>query len=390
MEVRTYEALTVKDAIDNVKRDLGNNAVILSVKNQNTPGQDQQKAVEVRAAAMSKSSSQNGSLGSDIIEATSEVHQNIKIVDARVKSLGESLAKREHIESVEFALKEMRVLLVDSLRNFEAGLIPDLPLFLRAIEEQLKISGVQPKIIIDLLKAISLQEHPATLTDSEELTDYYRGLAIKWLLKRIHIAPRWTFEPGSPSFHAFIGGCGVGKTSALAKIATHYISKESTPIHIISMDHNRIAASEQLRVYAKVVGAPFSEIENINDLKEIVRKNNDRAAFLIDTGGIGLRQSSQLAGLKALTEDTIPINFHLTLSCTEKTELLERQIAMFSPLGIRSLLFTKIDESTSFGDVLNQSIRWSVPLSYFSTGTNVPDDIERASRERVVERVLGL
>ena len=163
MEVRTYEALTVKDAIDNVKRDLGNNAVILSVKNQNPPDQNQQNTVEVRAAAMSTSSSHSGSIGSDIIEATSEVHQNIKTVDARVQALGESLAKREHIESVEFALKEMRVLLVDSLRNFESGLIPDLPLFLRAIEEQLKISGVQPKIIIDLLKAISLQEHPATV-----------------------------------------------------------------------------------------------------------------------------------------------------------------------------------------------------------------------------------
>jgi flagellar biosynthesis protein FlhF len=391
MEVRSYEALTIREAIRNVKRELGDDAVILSIRNKAQSGNDKLKSVEVRATAASARSLQGGSqVANHQEEQHGEVLQGIQSLQNRMQNLAEQSARRDHIEGLEMSLREMRSLLAESIRNHHSELIRDLPPSLRQLEDQLKISGVQAKVIIDLIRGIQANESSKKSVPDENKFEHYRAEAIKWLMKRIHIAPKWTFEKGSPSFHVLVGGSGVGKTSTLAKLATHFVNKEKTNLTILSMDQCRIAATEQLRVYAKVIGSPFYEVESLEDIQSVVRKSPECSAYLIDTAGIGLRRSSEIKSLKAIADGPIPFDFHLVLSATEKSELLERQVSFFSPLGIRSLIFTKLDEAPSYGDILNENLRWSVPLSYFSTGMKVPEDIERASRERIIERILDI
>ncbi|MBF0441246.1 MAG: flagellar biosynthesis protein FlhF, partial [Oligoflexales bacterium] len=102
------------------------------------------------------------------------------------------------------------------------------------------------------------------------------------------------------------------------------------------------------------------------------------------------KNKSNLSDLNAIKDLNIPVDFHLVLSITEKENQMDMVIRRFSEIGISSLIFTKIDETWSYGEIFNLSTKWSIPLSYFGIGQKIPEEIERASRERVCERIFGL
>jgi flagellar biosynthesis protein FlhF len=394
MEVKTFEAFSMKDAVKSVKKALGQDAVILSSKEKPAPG-GKGILYELTAAAAQNSRASGASARANaegLTHAQENVAESLTKLTMRVNTLQETSATKRQVEAIENGLYELKLLLLETLRQKDGSLIQDLPLAMATIERQLKLMGVDGTNIAELLKHLRSLPSPESTghVNPEADEEYYKAQAIRFMMKRIKIAPRWTVLSGTTAVQAIVGPSGAGKSSLIAKIAAHYHLKEKNKVRVVSFDNHRLAASDQMRVFCKIIGVPFSAVADASELPKLVAEHNDCELILIDTAGLSPKSSSGIEGLEALKQQAIAVDFHLCLAVTEKEQQLDLSIRSFSKLGLQSLVFTKLDECWSFGEIYNLSKKWSLPLSFFSIGQEIPDDLERATRERVIEKIFGL
>ncbi len=386
MDIKTYEALNMRDAIKSVKKELGEDAVILSVRNKALTGKSGAKTVEVKATS-AVSSRSGASTNSSSMPVPTYDSEAISGMDFKLRSLADSMPRREQVESINQNIRELKSLLIESLRVHDESFIRDVPIPIRPVEEQLRLAGVSSKIIVELISYLRSLPPEKVKIDRPEMN--YRAHALKWIMKRIQVASKWSPRPGSAVIHALIGAPGAGKTTLIAKLASHLHRAYANQVLVVSFDKARLAASEQLRVMCKVIGVEFVAVQDVSELKRVSQKRSDIGIILLDTGGISTGDSQSLSEMEQLRELDLAIDFHLVLSSNDKPSLQDQQISFFCPVGIQSLAFTRLDESSAYADILNASVRWSLPVGYISNGQRVPDDIERAGREKLAERLLG-
>lgn len=188
---------------------------------------------------------------------------------------------------------------------------------------------------------------------------------------------------------AFIGPTGVGKTTTIAKLAARLTFREGKRVALVTVDTFRIAALEQLRIYAQLMKLPVEVVFSPEELGAALRRHQEADAVLIDTAGRSQRDEAQMGELKEFFGKG-EIDCHLVLSAATSQEDLSQVLERFGQIPLKSLLFTKLDEANRFGVILNQSLSSGIPLSYFTTGQRVPEDIEVATPERVADLVLPL
>lgn len=406
MDIRTFEAFTMKDAVKSVKQALGSDAVILSTKEKPAPGGKGMiyeltaaSAASQRASASATSypsafginntHSPTGALGNP----SAGLESQLEGLSVRLTAIQDSAPNRRQVQSLETGLQELKLLVLEALRQKDGSIIQDLPPAVVPIDRQLRVMGLDETYIAELLK--HLRALPPAFdgdrTSSEDRSaDAYRDEAIRFMMKRIKIAPRWSIVPGSTTVQVFIGTSGVGKTSTVAKLAAHYHSKEKNKIAVVSFDNHRLAAAEQMRIFCKIIGVPFTTISSAAELPQTIEAHRDAELILVDTAGISPKDQVAIEQLRALRHNGLAIDFNLCLSITEKETQLTQAIRAFASVGIASLIFTKLDESWSFGEIYNLAKKWSLPLGFFSVGPEIPEGLERATRERVIERIFGL
>ncbi len=186
----------------------------------------------------------------------------------------------------------------------------------------------------------------------------------------------------------FTGPTGVGKTTTIAKLAAHYRLKEKRSVALITLDTYRVAAVEQLRMYAQVLGVSMDVALTKREAVECIKRRSKTELLLIDTAGRSPRDEAGMQELRELIAVDHPLETHLVLSATTKEQDLRDGWARYAALPVDRLLFTKLDETTGFGGLADLALSTGVPLSYFSTGQRVPEDIEVARPERVADLVL--
>lgn len=187
---------------------------------------------------------------------------------------------------------------------------------------------------------------------------------------------------------AFIGPTGVGKTTTIAKLAANFSLKEGYKIALITADTYRIAAVEQLKTYADIIGVPIEIVYTPDELKAALYRHRDKNLVLVDTAGRSPHNSYQLADLQALLAVDPYIETHLVLSTTTKYKDALEIVNKFSQCSPQKFLFTKVDEASNFGIILNLLYQYPTTLSYLTTGQNVPDDIQLASGEKLANSIL--
>ncbi len=192
----------------------------------------------------------------------------------------------------------------------------------------------------------------------------------------------------SPRIMAFVGPTGVGKTTTIAKLAALAV-KHRVRVSIITTDTYRIGAVDQLKAYAAIMGLPFAVAESPAELAAAIDANSDKQLIFIDTSGRNPRDQERLLEMKEFLEVNPEIETHLCLAATTRDRELEQIFARFSILPVGKVLFTKLDESESFGCIINMHLKNRVPLSYFTTGQRVPEDLLVATPKRVADLVLG-
>ncbi len=187
---------------------------------------------------------------------------------------------------------------------------------------------------------------------------------------------------------ALIGPTGVGKTTTVAKLAADFALKQGCKVALITADTYRIAAVEQLKTYADIMGLSLDIGYSPHDLQMSIRQHQDKNLILVDTAGRSPDNTSQLTELKALLAVDPLIETYLVLSTTTKYNDALKIIDKFSLCSPQKMLFTKVDESANIGVLFNLLYRFPLALSYITNGQNVPDDIELANPDQLINLLL--
>lgn len=229
---------------------------------------------------------------------------------------------------------------------------------------------------------------------SEELSDpgTVRESLLRHLAKRIVVAPPSQpparSEVGRPTVLALIGPTGVGKTTTVAKLAANLKLRYGRRVGLITADTYRIAAVEQLRTYADIVGLPLKVVLSSQDLASAIDALSSCDIVLLDTAGRSQHDAARLDELAELLAAARPDACHLVLSLAASESVIVAAAERFGTLGPQKLILTKLDEAVDFGVIANIARRVHLPLSHVTTGQEVPDHIEPANAERLARLVL--
>jgi flagellar biosynthesis protein FlhF len=201
-------------------------------------------------------------------------------------------------------------------------------------------------------------------------------------------------EPGlEPRVAAVVGPAGAGKTTALAKLAIRFAVGERKRVHLLTVDPLRVGAVEQLQAYAALLDMPLTPVSDLALLPRLVSQLSQRAErpdlILIDTPGYGPAESEQAERLADCLLQVRGLDVHLVLSLTAKPRDLRRGFEQYRFFQPAKLLFARLDETDSYGPILNESVRTRLPLSFLSTGQRVPDDLTPATEARLIDLMLN-
>jgi flagellar biosynthesis protein FlhF len=186
-----------------------------------------------------------------------------------------------------------------------------------------------------------------------------------------------------PRILALVGPPGAGKTTTLVKLAVSEGLQKQKTIQIICLDTYRVAAADQLRSYAAILGVPFELVDHASLLEGAVRASQGKDLVLIDTPGIGPAEAEILADFASGMQSLETLQVHLVLPACLRIADLQRTAARFATVRPTHLLFTRTDETDSFGPLYSLSVLANRPVSYLCSGQQVPEDIEPATPETV-------
>lgn len=205
------------------------------------------------------------------------------------------------------------------------------------------------------------------------------------LMKAISVEP----VAESSRLIMFVGPTGVGKTTTIAKLAALQVLSGKRKVGLITTDTFRIAAVEQLRTYANILNVPLEVVARNEDMGFALARLEDCDLIFIDTAGRNFEQQEHLDHVAGLLK-LVPVDeVYLVLSLTTKEDDLNRLVRRFIELPIHKFIFTKLDETHSYGAIVNLLLTYQKPLSYLTTGQNVPNDIEIASLDKILQLVLS-
>lgn len=184
---------------------------------------------------------------------------------------------------------------------------------------------------------------------------------------------------------ALVGLAGCGKTTTLVKLAVRYGLACSRPVQLISADTKRISAVDQLRTYAAIIGAGFEAVETTRSLQQVIEANREKGLILIDTPGYAAADMEEASELARFLASQSSIEVHLVAPASMRAADLSRMVDRFGIFSPSRLIFTQMDEASAFGGVVSESVRSGKPVSFLTTGQQIPDDIEPATTGRLLE-----
>ena len=248
-----------------------------------------------------------------------------------------------------------------------------------SIEARLKSSEVDEKYIRKLLADYSIYIRK----EKNKKLQFN-----KWLASQIPCSSDGGNDPTGGRKVMLLGPTGVGKTTTIAKLAAIKALWEHKKVLLLTSDTYRIAAVEQLKTYAKILGVPIEIIFDINTIQAIVEGHDNADIILLDTAGRSQRDKKNMEMFENIYNAFLPDAVHLVLSANMKYQDMLDVVEHIPNIPVSHLLFTKLDETVSYGAIFNIQQVIGCPVSFLTVGQNVPKDIETASGPRLADFLL--
>lgn len=362
------------EAMRKVRGELGENAVIINSKTILTGGVlglFKKKNIEVIAAVDPTAVETSKQANSQATKLTPQ---------SKPKEGTESIKDNQQLKSLLVEIQQLKNEIHRS--NAEAVIVPDP---LKPIVEKLIDQGVAPSLINQWAHLLTdeyfTQDKPQSFEENIELFDQTILSKKQELLTGTNLLEK--------KYIALVGPTGVGKTTTLAKLAAKTILQDKRKVAFITTDTFRIAAIEQLKTYANIVGAPIEVCYNIEDFKRAKDRFHQYDTIFIDTAGRNFRNPQYVEDLKEVIDFKEDVQTFLTLSLTAKEKDIKQIIEQFSLLHIDRFIFTKLDETSQYGTIVNLVWEKGIGVGYVTDGQNVPDDLKEASKELILSYLVG-
>lgn len=211
----------------------------------------------------------------------------------------------------------------------------------------------------------------------------------QWLGGKIPVAAQDSWEALGGRKVMLIGPTGVGKTTTIAKLAAIHSLWKKKKVFLLTADTYRIAAVKQVETYSKILGIPMDVVDDPRRIGPVLEKTAEADLVLLDTAGRSQRDGARIEEMRELYLAFQPDSVHLVLSANTKYRDMLDVVKRMGVVPISRIIFTKTDETTTYGALLNILLDFDRPLSFITTGQNVPNDIEVASGLRLSEMLLG-
>jgi flagellar biosynthesis protein FlhF len=364
MSARTYLAGTMKEALAQVRRDLGGGAVILGtreIRRRRLFGLGTRELVEVRATSSAAGSHRVVDLAAAGQDGPLQARFGEEL--ARLHSLVEDLSRQGRIDH----------------------LLPDLPAELVPFYAHLLEADVPETLSRRLVAYVAERLQPDEVGHAEAV----HAALCEAVEQCLPIAPPIHAFAGARRVVALVGPTGVGKTTTVAKIAATFKLAQGLRPGLVTVDTYRIAAIEQLRTYAEIIALPLAVANAPSEMRRAIDELGEVDLVLIDTAGRSPRDELKIRELADFLAAAQPDEVHLVLSATSAERSLRSAVERFSVVQADRLILTKLDEADGFGAILGVVGQANRPISYITTGQSVPDDIEPANRTRLARLILG-
>jgi len=364
MKIKKFQAASFREALARVKKELGDEAVILSSEEINglTP------KVEVMAA-IDHDLDREGNTGAPLINTELGVNTDAEFRPDKVSLSSYPSAPKTQAASAypEQVLQELTKLrqTIEELKG--KGYEVSLPEGKKRMYSYLKNQFIREDLALQLTeKASRMGDLPALI-----LNDIQIGW--DWSEKKTVI---------------LIGSTGVGKTTTAAKLCGQAI-RQHKKVGLISLDTFRIGAIEQIRIYSRILGVPLFIASSPEDIRNGLNKLHDRDLVLIDTTGRNPKDASTINELKPVYELGIPMETHLLISGSSSDHFMAESFSHYQNLPVNWIAFTKMDEAIGFGSIYNFSVLAKKPIAYLTCGQKVPNDIEFYNHVQLVDLILN-
>lgn len=366
MKMKKYIAPSINEAMKQVRADLGEEAVIISSKvvvQKKFFGLIRKKNFEVLA-------------GIDEMEPPKFIIPEQKnfppIVPAKDEHHNEGNVS-ELMEEIS-SLKEI----LNSLK--QESIQSSLPDELKPFVDFLKRQELNNELITDICDELFAHLKAEKEITNQEMVQISKNV----LRKKFSILPTGGLSY-EKRYVCVLGPTGVGKTTTIAKMAARSVLEKKKKIGFITTDTYRIAAIEQLKTYANLLQAPVEVVYNLNDYQTAIEKFAHLDLVFIDTAGRNYKEVKYVNDLKKLISFDDEVESYLVLSLTAKERDNETIIEQFSEFPIEKFIFTKVDETNSIGAMYNLMFKYNKGLAYYTTGQEVPEDIEEATLEKILD-----
>ncbi len=394
MIVKKYTAATETDAVLKAKEELGFGAVVLNVKTVKQRGIARlfkKNYVEITAALDEKEGQSHAPENRPAVSSVPDM----SVVNALTET------------SIEKKLDTLHNLLADQIKKNEDDKLRNDTIIQSAKEQESDESKENGNIkylrmvynklieseVDDKVANIIIEDIDASMKKEANIDNIISAVYQKIILKLGE--PEVVNTENGKTVVFFLGPTGVGKTTTIAKLASEFKLNRGIQVAMITADTYRIAAVEQLNTYAGILDVPVSVIFSPDELIDAINKYSEYDLILVDTAGRSHRNAEQLSEVKQLITATqeaglgVNIEKYLVLSATTKYKDLINITEAYKDIDNFRLLFTKLDETNAYGNILNIRVHTGAPLSYVTSGQAVPEDISVVNVQEVAKCLIS-
>lgn len=361
----------------NIKKELGKNAIILEKKEERKPGVkglfSKKKNIRITAGIETCPINNIKKDNNNEVAEQQQLHQ-VQQVARQMAQEKQSLEQNSQIKDI-FLLQEMQEM-KKLINSMSANVDKESNTNINKLNKMLEDLDVNKDTIIYLRSLMGD-------LSSEDID----------MNKKIYETLKDVVEVSNEELSGnvvLVGPTGVGKTTTIAKMAGRLTFIENKKVGLITLDTFRIGAVDQLKIYCEIMNLPFKVVLNSSEMEKAIEEMKDCDVVLIDTTGRSSKNLMQLNELRTYITKAKTDNIQLVVSSTTKDKDIKTIVEGYKQLNFRKVIITKLDETNTYGSILNIINYAKKPISFLTVGQQVPEDIISPTKEKIIKLILGV